>query len=208
MEKEERLIQLAQKYETDKLEHGYIPYYAKHLPDNPVDFLEIGCFKGASVKMWKEYYYSGTQIYTMDLFAGAENIPKNQIENEGIIAYKGNQKDIEFLSRINQKFDVIIDDGSHNSDAQQITFKHFFLNNLKSGGLYIIEDLHCCEDPFYWQDSNIDNFQDTILSVLWEYIRVGEIRNRFFSNSENEIFKGVISNVEMYDEKIVFIWKK
>jgi SAM-dependent methyltransferase len=38
------------------------------------------------------------------------------------------------------KFDIIIDDASHDVIHQQITFSNFF-DILKSGGLYIIEDI-------------------------------------------------------------------
>src|SRR5262249_19201573 len=38
------------------------------------------------------------------------------------------------------EFDLIIDDGSHRPDHQQITFG-FFFKKLKTGGLYFIEDL-------------------------------------------------------------------
>jgi len=46
-----------------------------------------------------------------------------------------------------EKFDIILDDGSHNSDDVIRTFCNYF-NYLKEGGLYIIEDMHCS----YWQE--------------------------------------------------------
>ena len=45
------------------------------------------------------------------------------------------------------KFDIILDDGSHNSDDVVRTFCNYF-NHLKDGGLYIIEDMHSS----YWRE--------------------------------------------------------
>ena len=42
---------------------------------------------------------------------------------------------------INIKFDIIIDDGSHQISDQQITFGNFF-HLLNSSGLYVIEDIY------------------------------------------------------------------
>ena len=44
-------------------------------------------------------------------------------------------------------YDVIIDDASHASPHQQLAFRHLF-PRLRSGGLYIIEDLHW-QSPVY-----------------------------------------------------------
>ncbi len=45
------------------------------------------------------------------------------------------------VKEIGNDFDIIIDDGGHNTIAQQTTFGILF-PCLKSGGYYIIEDLH------------------------------------------------------------------
>ena len=44
-------------------------------------------------------------------------------------------------------FDIIIDDGSHRNDDMVISFETLF-PVLKCGGMYVVEDLHCC----YWYD--------------------------------------------------------
>ena len=56
----------------------------------------------------------------------------------------GSQEDVAFLQSINNTnqdfFDVIIDDGGHKM-KQQITSFTYLLEKVRSGGLYIIEDL-------------------------------------------------------------------
>lgn len=197
---------LANKYGTDKAGHGYIPHYEKHLPVTPDKILEIGCLKGASLRMWQEYF-PDAKISTADLFKNPENISKEDIEKEGFVAYAGDQSNIDFLYTIDDMFDVIIDDGSHSSEHQQVTFKHLFINNLCSGGVYVMEDMHCCKEPYYW-GRNIKSFKDTILSVLSEYKKTGKLENIFFNETENRIFSDNIDRVEIYDEKIAFIWRK
>jgi len=53
-----RLTELANKYETDKgsLNHNYTEVYPKYLPENPKKMMEIGIWKGSSLRMWNEYY--------------------------------------------------------------------------------------------------------------------------------------------------------
>lgn len=198
-----QLEALAKKFDTDKLGHGYIPHYAELLPTEMNNLLEVGCYKGASVRMWKKFY-PDAQIHTVDLFGAEENVTEKQMSKEGIITYKGDQSDINFLYTINQMFETIIDDGSHNSSHQQITFKHLFVNNLRSGGIYVIEDLHCCKNEFFW-GQDVECFEDTALSVFQQYLQTGQLNNKYFNEAENEIFKGLIKDVKVIDEKIVFI---
>ena len=49
-----------------------------------------------------------------------------------------------------KNLDIIIDDGGHTMNQQQITFKILFANNLKSKGYFVIEDLHTSLLPYYF----------------------------------------------------------
>jgi hypothetical protein len=141
------LQQLAIKYKTDKHDHGYMPFYEKHLPDNPKKILEIGVHHGNSIRMWKEYF-PNTEIHGLDLFSELDppaNLPD-------VIWHKGNQCDWLLLEKLrNENFDVIIDDGSHNSRDQMITFFGLF-----NGNHYFVEDTHCAEEEFYRQGLPIE----------------------------------------------------
>lgn len=142
------LQELAFMYGTDKGKdgHNYIPFYEQHLPKNPKKILEIGVKTGASISMWQKYFPEA-EIHGMDLFI--EN-PEPNIP--GVKWWKGNQCDwriLEVLRREN--FDVIIDDASHNSRDQMMTFFGLF-----NGKHYFIEDLHCCRNEFYQDGLPID----------------------------------------------------
>lgn len=133
------LQEIAFMYGTDKTEHGYIPFYESTLPKNPKRILEIGVKEGRSMLMWKKYF-PDAEIHGLDLF---EEFPIPDIK--GITWHKGNQCDHHILYNLRQlNFDVIIDDGSHNSRDQLMTFFGLF-----NGSHYYIEDLHCCDLEFY-----------------------------------------------------------
>lgn len=135
------LYDLAIKYQSDKAEHGYCPFYEQHLPKNPKKLLEIGVLHGASIRMWREYF-PDCEIHALDLF---EENPIPDIP--GVIFHKGNQLDYKILEVLrNEDFDVIVEDCSHNSRDQMITFYGLF-----NGKQYYIEDIHCADEEFYRQ---------------------------------------------------------
>lgn len=133
------------KYGSDKAEHGYADFYEKHLPKSPLKILEIGVKYGASIRAWLEFY-PNTKITGIDLFEKNE-MPIDLLNHERVTLIKGNQCDWRLLEELRKfNFDVIIDDGSHNSRDQMITFFGLF-----NGKHYFIEDLHCCREEFYNQ---------------------------------------------------------
>lgn len=145
------LHKLAIKYGSDKADHNYCPFYEQSLPKNPKKILEIGVLKGASLAMWAEYF-PDAEIHGLDLFAenreeDIEAYLRGELGFNNIILHKGNQCNWLLLEVLrNEDFDVIIDDGSHNSRDQMITFF-----GLYNGKQYYIEDIQCNEEEFYSQ---------------------------------------------------------
>jgi len=145
------LDELALKYGTDKSStaHNYCQFYERTLPKKPKKLLEIGVFKGASLAMWSEYF-PDTEIWGVDLFADhSEADVRSYLLDEcgckNIVLRQGNQCDYVLLDALrNEDFDIVIDDGSHNSRDQMMTFY-----GLYNGRHYYIEDLHTCDQEFY-----------------------------------------------------------
>lgn len=136
---EHTLKELGYMFGTDKAEHGYLDFYEKYLPKNPKKILEIGVKEGRSIRMWQKYFPE-TEIHGLDLFM---EFPIPDIP--GVTFHQGNQCDWRILEQLRREdFDVIIDDGSHNSRDQMMTFFGLF-----NGKHYFIEDLHCCRNEFY-----------------------------------------------------------
>ncbi len=145
-----KLNELGIKYGTDKstLSHGYLSDYETLFPDrNAVkNILEIGILCGKwwkhskskypSLKMWAQFYPSAT-IYGFD----RKNIKS---EDERIIIFQGDQSSEEDIIKLKHnipELDLLIDDGSHKTLDQLLSFLVLSLK-VKQNGYYVIEDLH------------------------------------------------------------------
>ena len=143
------LNQIAKNYGTDKCDeiHNYCNKYQKYLPFQRYDelnIMEIGILNGKSLKTWKEYYYR-SRILGIDI-----NPDCKQYVESGISVEIGSQADNVFLNDIIRDygpFDMILDDGSHMNEHVIYSFEHLF-QSVKSGGVYIIEDI----GTSYWED--------------------------------------------------------
>lgn len=164
------LDELALKYKTDKgsYYHNYTLYYDMifdKIKDQFLKILEIGVNKGSSLKMWKDYF-SNSLIYGIDIHPTCKTI-----EEERIKVFIGDQSNLDFLIKIknevNDNFDIIIDDGSHMSIHQIASFKIIF-PFVKSGGYYIIEDLHASYFNEFNKGSDISglNFCKTLIDEM------------------------------------------
>lgn len=102
---------------------------------------EVGWVPGNSLKVWRDYF-PNAKVLGLDInlheITDSERISLewlDQSKRDLVIEY----------SRKLENYDVIIDDGSHNVYDQQITLAYFF-KSLKSGGIYVLEDLHSSEE--------------------------------------------------------------
>ena len=118
--------------------------YFSEFKNKKINILEIGIDTGNSLKFWKNYFSSKSNIIGLD-------INKYNFTEKNIFTFQGMQQDSKFLSTITnkfKKFDIIIDDGSH--DCRHIIKSfNFLFKNLKEGGIYIIEDLQTSYYPRY-----------------------------------------------------------
>lgn len=117
----------------------------EHMRELPLNILEIGVLKGASIASWVEYFPNAT-IYCMDIF---ERVPVSKVDilnhprvkwlNADSTADDCSDKiKAEFGEDI--KFDIIIDDGAHWLPAINATFLNI-MPFLKQDGAYYMEDL-------------------------------------------------------------------
>lgn len=134
------LDEIGLNYNSDKssVYHDYLTLYDKYFSKirfNKNKILEIGILNGDSLNILKEYFeYS--DIHAIDIE------DKKHLISDRINVYQGDQSDRVFIDKFdNEIFDIIIDDGSHKMRHQQISIGVLF-KKLKSGGIYIIEDLH------------------------------------------------------------------
>ena len=141
------LRQIFDEQHTDKgTKHSYDKIYEPLFEprrNDPINFLEIGIWKGHSMAALHEYFPNGN-IYGADIFTrlNPEDVP---ILQEWRCAYvKGDTTKPEITGVLTNKFgvmfDYILDDGAHHPEANMLTFRHT-VQFLKPGGYYIIEDV-------------------------------------------------------------------
>lgn len=137
------LNEIGLKHRTDKATaHQYCDFYQANLPgpDFSGRLLEIGVKDGASLKMWHEYYPKaeiwGIDIAQSPLIRGCHTLQMNQC-------------DVVAMQMHLPYFDIIIDDGSHMTLDQQITFDFLWENKLTAHGFYVMEDVHTSYYPAY-----------------------------------------------------------
>ena len=106
-----------------------------------IKLLELGIWRGGSLKMWRDYFVSHKS-----LVVGLDRDEKLMVNDEPRIkSYAGDQADEELLAKLSQEnapegFDIIIDDCSHIGSLTRKSFRYLFDNHLKAGGIYVIED--------------------------------------------------------------------
>ena len=136
------LDQLAIKYGSDKssLRHDYMIEYEmffKPFQESTRAVLELGVWKGASLRIWERYFPSA-RIYGIDIIPVCKCFGGGKSE-----VFIGNQQDVKFMKRVCNKtgpLDIIIDDCGHVLEHQIISL-WFLYYKLKQGGIYVIEDL-------------------------------------------------------------------
>jgi hypothetical protein len=128
-----------------KMDH-YLDIYDRELAPwlgKKVSFLEIGIWKGGSLRMWRDFFAPGSKLTFLDIDPATL-----EVAIPGVDIRIGDQTDVPFLRDVAQEqgpFDIIVDDGDHKMD-QQITSFQALWGALKDGGLYIVEDTHTS----YW----------------------------------------------------------
>ena len=135
------------KQQTNKIKpSGFLEIYEnyfKDYKDSEIKILEIGIDKGASLRLWREYFSKAT-ICGLD-------IEKKNFVIEKVDIIVGDQSDKNVIQKIVSKyesFDIIIDDGSHKSKHIIKSFEYLF-DHLNEDGLYVVEDLQTSYFPRY-----------------------------------------------------------
>jgi hypothetical protein len=118
----------------DSYDHFFNYYRGKE-----ITFVEIGVLGGGSLFMWRDYFGPKARIIGVDLNPNAK-----KWEEHGFEIYIGNQSDENFWKAFNLQvggIDIVLDDGGHTYDQQIITTE-MLLNQIKSGGILVVEDTH------------------------------------------------------------------
>ncbi|MDR1608799.1 MAG: class I SAM-dependent methyltransferase [Deltaproteobacteria bacterium] len=170
------LDDLGHRYKTDKRSgqrgHDFLRKYEFFLrPFKDLEFtlLELGVYKGASLRMWADYFPQAKIV-------GVDNEPQTvAAESERIQVILGDLAQLDFLQSLTAiEPSVIIDDASHWWPDQLRAFFALY-PYLETGGVYIMEDIHTSFPPL---DSlfkaNFHTPPFVILQKLAEYLTGNE----------------------------------
>jgi len=184
----------------DKWPH-YFEIYERHFSPfigKKVKVMEIGVWRGGSLKMWKDYFGENAEIIGIDI-----NPNCKVFEEDRIRIYIGDQSNVNFLQDVIKQegeFDIIIDDGGHFMHQQIISFKELYWS-IKNGGVYLCEDLH----TNYWKNYG-GGYKNPNTFIEYTKNLIDEL-NAFFSQEEAlkvTEFTRNTTGIHIYDSVVVF----
>lgn|SRR5437868_4828117 len=189
---------LASLHGTDKRAHAhnYVSLYEQHLGHlrrRPIALLEIGVLGGASLRMWRDFFFKST-LTGLDINAVYVTLPATTL-------VQGDQSDPDVLKQVREggPFDVIIDDGSHVGAHIEASF-HALFPELRGGGFYVIEDMQTAYRSDY--GGGPPGSPGTSVALVKDLIDA--VNRRWISDAQEPVPE--VRSVHVY-EKIVFIEK-
>lgn len=174
------LCYIGSKYDTDKSSlrknvtnerhcHPYTLFYNalfRNQKNNNLNIAEIGILNGSSLLMWREYF-SNSKIYGFEYNNDLINSFRKKYNNNNIILSNINVKDKNNIknafNNLNKKYDIIIDDSTHEFEDQINVIQNTY-EYLNDGGILIIEDIF----KKYNEKDYIDRLAD-VLCNFQEY---------------------------------------
>jgi hypothetical protein len=188
LQNETPLCILAFNNKTDKcpkIKHTYTPYYydilspIKNTCKNVLEFgigfnnYTHGALHGGSLKMWKEFFPNALLVgldFNKDLLFKDDRIDTFFTDQKSEEILINTKKEIfnKYPTILSDKFDLILDDGSHDYE-DQIRSINIYWDCLKVDGYYIIEDIY--------EDSNKFISDERIKHIIQESKIISYITN-------------------------------
>jgi len=187
------LDEISKQYRSDKgsVYHNYLEIYEKYFSkyrDTLENFLEIGLWEGDSIRMWRDYFNVGNLVGADILDLSHVVLPNTQIH---VCDQSDRQQLGNLIENSYDGFDIIIDDGGHWQHQQQITLG-FMFPFLKSGGVFVIEDLHTANHPSYTRAGDV-----ATLEILHNWKNTGKLVSNCMTPSEIEYLQNTVSEIHI-----------
>lgn len=129
------LAEIFRAHGCDKASHHYHLVYEK-LP-TPARMLEVGVFRGASLRAWREWW---PEAFIHGLDTGKRVAPDPATFDARTFFWMGDSRDVFLPIDFRGRWEYIFDDGSHHPRDQAATFRNLW-PLLAPGGRYFIEDV-------------------------------------------------------------------
>jgi hypothetical protein len=178
-----------------KWEH-YFDIYHRHFSKfvgQKVNVLEIGIYSGGSLEMWRSYFGERSHIYGIDIQEACK-----KYENDHISVFIGDQEDRSFWNNFRkgiEGIDILIDDGGHTPEQQQITLEEM-LPHIRPGGVYLCEDVH--NDP-----SRFNEFTTFATTLIHELNAVNNLYLNPVLRSNVSQFQSSVHSIHFYPFVVV-----
>lgn len=182
----------------DKWVH-YFPIYTRHLAPyagRPVSVLEIGVYRGGSMRMWARFFGPAVRLVGVDIDPVAVTAAGSAYEV--VIADQADPEAMLRLAEEHGPFDVIIDDGGHGME-QQITSIETLFPLLADGGTYLVEDCHTS----YWAEYDGGRGREGTF-IEWAKERVDDLNGYHQRDAVEPVWTRHVDAIHYYDSVVVF----
>ena len=194
--------------------HGYDAFYEKLFKENRtknLNIMEFGIHHGDSLAALSSYF-PNANIVGVDKNPFSTNYKSKRIRT--LHCDVSSEKNLASLSNyLNKDYDYIIDDASHNPIHQKLTLFSMF-QNLKSGGIFVIEELNFFQSENNKDDPNQNFLRNLLIDVSKKSKTIlkskynDKIMDFIDDVQDVEINKGVLTHKEVNVSEIAFIKKK
>jgi len=123
-------------------EELFRPYRA-----NRLCLLEIGIQNGGSLEIWGRYFEAAAVLVGCDINVACAQLRYDDPRIHVVVGDANTDEAERAIAVHADRFDIIVDDGSHRSGDIIRSFVRYF-PRLEQGGIFVVEDLHCS----YWQE--------------------------------------------------------
>jgi SAM-dependent methyltransferase len=195
------LTEMSVNYPTDKnyTGHNFIEIYDRlfaPVRDTLTRFFEIGILQGTSHLLWRDYFPKA-KIFGLDIRDYSDISAGTGIET--YVADQSNRDELQgFINRHGSEFDVILDDGGHAMDHQQVSLG-FLFQHVKPGGYFIIEDVHTSLPRYYPGEEfkvNMTMSNTTLFMIEW-FMRTSQVRSEYMTPEEVQYLEENIDTIEL-----------
>ena len=179
--------------------HGYTEQYERFLwqwKNEPIRIFEIGIADGGSLAMWQEYFPRAS-IYGIDINEAS------RFENDRVktcIADQANRGQLKkCMDRFGGQYDLLIDDGGHSMEQQQVSFG-FLFPYVRPGGFYSIEDLHTSMPNIYPNNGVEPGEGNSTVNMIFNYIKSapGAFTSKYILPDEKKFLDTNVENASFY----------
>jgi len=184
----------------------YEKHFSRFLDKENVRVLEIGVYNGGSLEMWDYYFDGKATVVGLDINPDCLDLQKNF--NDNVIIELGDQAKPPFWEDFKERhepFDIIIDDGGHWMNQQEVTFDQMF-DHLKEDGVFLVEDTHTSYFENFGggikkENTFIEKSKDLIDSLHVHFFKKG---NPEIGNPKRIDFHSKTKSISFYDSVVVF----